>query len=471
MNIFSLVLGAKSKMTRFWAYGVSAWFLFVPIAVALGQAAPALRVVMQLAGITLLAVALFKLRPVQDLQSPWWAIGLAVAAFVFPLLQLTPVPPAFWSALPGRQFVTANFDMVGVKPGWMPITLSPAATLNSFLSMVPAFALFLATLTLSPEDRRKPVIILLGLGLCSVVLGLAQISQGPGSSLYFLKSSNFDSAVGFFANRNHFAALLFCCMPFVSAWTIWLVRSGTVNGFAAALGSVLVYGILVLGLAVAGSRAGIILAMLAMLGAVFLAWGRPLSRTPHVTSKITSKTVVLAGIFGMLIIVEFGLIGIMRFVEQDAIDQKRLEIAGTSLRVAADMAPLGSGLGTFVPVYGMYETPQTLSAGLINYAHNDWLQLWLEGGMGAAFLLGLFSLWYVARTFHVWRQGGDSLDALLSRAATLVVGLLLIHSLVDYPLRSTALMCVFALACALMAANGAGRPMRKIMPVEYWRTA
>ena len=425
-------------MTRFWAYGVSAWFLFVPIAVALGQAAPALRVVMQLAGVAVLVVALFKLRPLQDLQSPWWAIGLAAAAFVFPLLQLTPVPPAFWSALPGRQFVAANFDMAGLKPTWMPISLSPAATLNSFLAMLPAFALFVATLTLPPEDRRKPVIMLLGLGLCSVVLGLAQISQGPGSSFYFLRSSNFDSADGFFANRNHFAALLFCCMPFVSAWTIWLVRSGTVNGFAAALGSILIYGILVLGLAVAGSRAGIILAMLAMLGAVFLAWGRPSSRTPHVTSK----TVILAGVIGMTVIVEFGLIGIMRFVEQDVIDQKRLEIAGASLRIGADMAPLGSGLGTFVPVYGMSETPRTLGAGLINYAHNDWLQLWLEGGAGAAFLLGLFSLWYIARTFHVWRRGGNSLDALLSRAASLVVGLLLVHSLVDYPLRSTALMCV-----------------------------
>jgi hypothetical protein len=454
-------------MTRFWAYGVSAWFLFVPIAVALGQAAPALRVAMQLAGIAVLTIALFKLRSVQDLQCPWWAIGLAATAFVFPLLQLTPVPPAFWSALPGRQFVTANFDMMGLKPSWMPITLSPAATLNNFLAMLPAFALFLATLTLSPEDRRKPVIILLGLGLCSVLLGLAQISQGPDSFFYFLESSNFDSAVGFFANRNHFAALLFCCMPFVSAWTIWLVRSGTVNGFAAALGSVLIYGILVLGLAVAGSRAGIILAMLAMLSAVFLAWGRPSSRTP----QITSKAVIFAGVIGMMVIVEFGLIGIMRFVEQDVIDQKRLEIAGTSLRIGADMAPLGSGLGTFVPVYGMSETLQTLGVGLINYAHNDWLQLWLEGGAGAAFLLGLFSLWYIARTFHVWRRGGNGLDALLSRAASLVVGLLLIHSLVDYPLRSTTLMCVFALACALMAVNGTERPMRKIIPVEYWRTA
>jgi O-antigen ligase len=454
-------------MTRLWAYGVSAWFLFVPIAIALGQAAPALRVVMQLAGVIVLVVALFKLRPLQELPIPWWAIALGAAAFAFPLLQLTPLPHALWSELPGRQFLTTSFDTAGVNPSRMPITLSSAATLNSFLAMIPAFALFLATLTLSAGDRRKLVVVLLGLGLCSVVLGLAQNSQGPESSFYFLKDSNFGTAVGFFANRNHFAALLFCCMPFVSAWTIWLVRSGTINGFAAALGSIFIYGILILGLAVAGSRAGIILAMLAMLSAVFLAWGRSSSKA----SSVASKTVILAGIIGMMVIVEFGLIGIMRFIEQDAIDQKRLEIAGTSLRIASDMAPMGSGLGTFVPIYEMYETPQTLSAGLVNYAHNDWLQLWLEGGVGAAVLFGLFSLWYLARTFHVWRWGGNSLDDLMPRAATLVVALLLLHSFVDYPLRSTALMCVFALACGLMATNSVGRSARRYMPSANWRTS
>lgn len=451
-------------MSRLWANGVSVWFLSVPIAIALGQALPALRVFMQLASVAVLIIALFKLRPQGEPQIPWWAIILGLLVFAFPLLQLVPLPYSFWSEIPGRQFVITSFATAGLNPAWMPITLSPAATLGSFLAMLPAFALFVATLTLPAEGRRELVLVLLALGLCSVVLGLAQISQGPESRLYFLRDSNFNSAVGMFANRNHFAALLFCCMPFVSAWTIWLARSGTINGYAAALASVLAYGVLVLGLAVAGSRAGIALAMLAMFCAAFLAWGR----LPSKPSGVASKAIILAGFIGMTMIVEFGLVGIMRFAGQDIIDQKRLEIARTSLRIGADMAPLGSGLGTFVPVYGMYEAPQTLEAGLVNYAHNDWLQLWLEGGIGAAVLLGLFCFWYFSRSFHVWRRGGNSLDDLLPRAASLVIALLLIHSFVDYPLRSTALMCVFALACGLMAANSQGRFAREKLPRAEW---
>jgi O-antigen ligase len=454
-------------MTRLWAYGVATWFLFVPIAIALGQAAPGLRVAMQLAGVVILVIALSRLIQFSETQIPWWALGLGAAAFAFPPLQLISVPFFFWSEIPGRQFAVASFDAAGLHPSPLPITLSPAATLSSFLAMLPAFALFLATLTLPTEDRRKLVAVLLGLGLGSVVLGLAQISQGPESSLYFLKDANFNSAVGLFANRNHFAALLFCSMPFASAWTIWLVRSGTINGFAAALGCILIYGILVLGLAVAGSRAGIILAMLAMLGAALLAW----ERSPSKSSGMAPRAIIYGGVIGTIVIIEFGLIGILRFVEQDVIDLKRLEIARMSLTIAADMAPLGSGLGTFVPVYGMYETPQTLDAGLVNYAHNDWLQLWLEGGVGAAVLLGLFVVWYFARTFQVWRRGGNGIDDLLPRAASLVVALLMIHSFVDYPLRSTALMCVFALACGLMAGTTARRPTRRSMASAQWRTA
>jgi len=46
--------------------------------------------------------------------------------------------------------------------------------------------------------------------------------------------------------------------------------------------------------------------------------------------------------------------------------------------------------------------------------------------------------------------GGRPVDQLLRRAASLSIVLLAAHSLVDYPLRTTALMAVFAFACGLL---------------------
>jgi hypothetical protein len=44
----------------------------------------------------------------------------------------------------------------------------------------------------------------------------------------------------------------------------------------------------------------------------------------------------------------------------------------------------------------------------------------------------------------------SAFDCTLGRAATVVIGLLLAHSFVDYPMRTEAIMAVFAVSCALL---------------------
>ena len=57
--------------------------------------------------------------------------------------------------------------------------------------------------------------------------------------------------------------------------------------------------------------------------------------------------------------------------------------------------PLGAGLGTFVPVYAMFEKPEKLSLFYVNRAHNDVLELWLETGVLGLILMVLFAIWLV----------------------------------------------------------------------------
>jgi hypothetical protein len=68
-------------------------------------------------------------------------------------------------------------------------------------------------------------------------------------------------------------------------------------------------------------------------------------------------------------------------------------------------------------------------------------------------LIGAFAIWFVLRLADVWRRSyreGLEIDRSLARAATLIIALLLAHSLVDYPLRTAALMAIMAFACALL---------------------
>jgi hypothetical protein len=117
--------------------------------------------------------------------------------------------------------------------------------------------------------------------------------------------------------------------------------------------------------------------------------------------------------------------------------------------------PLGSGLGTFVPVYAMFEKPEdTIADTYANHAHNDVLELWLNTGLVGLVLIGMFVVWLALRSVQIWRssapEGASELDWTLARAATIIMGLLIAHSLVDYPLRTGAMMAVMAFASALL---------------------
>jgi hypothetical protein len=116
--------------------------------------------------------------------------------------------------------------------------------------------------------------------------------------------------------------------------------------------------------------------------------------------------------------------------------------------------PFGSGMGTFVPVYAMFERPGDVLANVYaNRAHNDLLELWLESGVLGIALMGIFAAWFIAVSLKIWRrspEGAGTIDASLARAATLIILLLVAHSFVDYPLRTGAMMAIMAFACALL---------------------
>jgi hypothetical protein len=125
------------------------------------------------------------------------------------------------------------------------------------------------------------------------------------------------------------------------------------------------------------------------------------------------------------------------------------------MEAATAFMPFGSGLGTFVPVYSMFEKPaDALANKYANHAHNDILQLWLDTGVIGLALMGVFAVWLALRSVQVWRRarpdGASELDLSLTRAATIAIALIIVHSFVDYPLRTSAMMGLVAFLCALL---------------------
>ena len=198
------------------------------------------------------------------------------------------------------------------------------------------------------------------------------------------------------------------------------------------------------------ARAGLGLTIAALLGAFVLAYF-----DRRQTSGLTSARLLLGlAILTALLLVQLGLYRVLERFADDRLADARIAFARTTIEAALAFFPVGSGMGTFTIVDPTFEkTPDLMANTFANHAHNDILELWLEAGLPGAVVAALCSIWILRRTLRVWRAanwGTRSVDLLLARAASMAIGLILAHSLFDYPLRTAAMMTLVAFCCALL---------------------
>jgi O-antigen ligase len=382
-------------------------------------------------------------------RAPAWVGWLPALALLLPLIQLLPIPMSWWAGAPARAELAGQLAQAGVLPIQV-ISLNPTATEQALWSLLPATALFLCTLVLPRKAQLALLAVIVALAIASVFMGMAQLAGGNDSTLRLYTPTNRDQAVGFFANRNHFAGLLAMSLPLAFAGTAWAITERLagrrMSAFWGIAGCVLII-LLILGIALSRSRAGMLLGMVAVLVSLPLVMGL---RRQRGTKRILAITLAIAG----MLAVQFSLLGIFQRLEADPMSDGRWEYAKVTLDAASDYAPLGSGLGTFQQAYQPYEAKHTPGRYIINHAHDDYLELWLEGGVPALLLLGLGAMAWLWRGRQLLRPGPESGEArsrtlLLSRVAWLSASLALLHSALDFPLRTTASMAVFAVLAAI----------------------
>jgi O-antigen ligase len=377
---------------------------------------------------------------------------------VLALAQLVPLPDALWRALPARAFIAEGFAIVGAKPGMHSLSLAPQETLAGLFRWLPPLAAFLIVATQS--SRRVTAylpwtIVLLAAG--SVALGLAQVFAGRDSPLYFYDPTNWGQPVGFMANVNHQASFLVMSLPFVAL----LLSRQHIRGQMgdADTGQMLLIGALglfiCLGVLIAGSVAGYALMGPAILIGVLIFRG---GEGRKLTPLILLGAALGVGVLGFVVAnspILTGL-GVTDFASTGTMS--RADLYARTTRAIVDYLPLGSGLGSFEGLFPHYEDPNLVTSTFANHAHSDYLEFVLELGLPGAALLLAVVLWWVVRSIQIWTTEGEE-DGRLRRAASIAVGLVIVHSLVDYPLRTAAVATFTALCLGLMA--GSPSPPRK----------
>jgi len=373
------------------------------------------------------------------------ALGLAcVAAIVLvPLWQLLPLPQALGMAGDARTLIAADLAQAGVAGSGVQASLWPQATEQALWSLLPALALFLAALTVGAPWRRRLLQLVLGLALASAAFAFFQLSLPDGSPLLLYHSwgRNFG---GLFVNPNHQGTALILGAVIAAALFIEAHRRARDEeaGHRHWLYAVLAAACVIMVPLANGSAAALL--VLVGLAAVALMMG-VLRRRAAGGNPVLLLRLAMIGLAVAVVVAS-------ALAWQQA-DLERQQIAKTTVDIGARYAPLGTGVGSFVPVFAQSQDPRQARSEVINHAHNEYAQWWLEGGVPALLVLvvalGLFAWcgWQVL----TW-TGSRRLRAVAAPAwAGLLV--LLVHSLVDFPLRTTALMATAGLLAGLLLAT------------------
>ncbi|MBB6192845.1 O-antigen ligase [Sphingobium wenxiniae] len=439
---------ARAVLTHRWNPALTLFLLLLGALWMAGGASHADvtgQVVTRGAAWSLLVLAiLLGVRPVVAGARPVFWLLLATVLLV--LLQLVPLPPNIWTALPGRD------ALLGASPDeaiWRPWAIVPSATANAASSLIVPVVTFMLMSALRDEEKPWLPTILLGVIFCAMLVGLLQFSSFGIDNPFINDSAG--AVGGTFANRNHFALLLAMGCLITPVWAFAGKRSA---GWRApvALGLITLFALTILA---TGSRAGLLTGLLALALGLALCWhdvGHALRGAPRwVFPALIAAIVGVVALFVLVSIAADRAESVRRAFEIDAGQDMRTRGLPTVLAMIAAYFPAGSGFGGFDPIFRLHEPFALLKPTYFNHAHNDFLEVVLDGGLPALLLLIVAIGWYAIASVRAWRASGR--HAVLPKLGSAMLLLVLVASVFDYPARTPMIMAMIVIAASWLCQN------------------
>jgi len=361
-------------------------------------------------------------------REPLQLILFAVAAYG--LIQVIPM---------GAVGPTAGVDNIPRT-----LSLDPFATQVNALHFL-ALAMFLSFVCLSIDSAnrlRKLAIFLTVFGAIYAFYAILQSVLSP-TRIYGLLERQ--GPFGSFVSRNNFAGW----MEMAVAIPLGMLFSGSVSQDKRLiyLTAAVLMGVSIV---LSGSRGGLIALVIQVAFLVFITYSQ---RGRH-SSKLL-KITLGAGIL-VAIILGTAFVGgenaLTRIQDDQTVAEgvvTRPQIWNVTLKMIADNLPFGVGLGAYGVAYTRYDEASGFER--VEQAHNDYLQVVSDGGivgaaLGIAFLVLIFKLgWKASQVSNLERRG------IASGAFAGIFGVLL-HSLFDFVLHTTAIALLFLTLIGMLVA-------------------
>lgn len=375
-----------------------------------------------------------------------WVILLTLI-WLFPLLQLVPLPPALWEQLPGRGVDAAVRQAIGSDGKWNAMSLSPTDGFVAFFGSTVFTVLLLSTVSLERKEMRILLWAICAFGFLNILIGAFQLTSG-GQYFDFYRSGHRANVIGFFANRNHTALFL---AGTIGIWTYLVLTAERLGPLSRYAGMIAFAGatFFLFGIIGTTSRAGLAMGAAALTASLAIV----LMRSQLIRNiKYVAVLFVGAALPITTILTSERFENVLRRFDSVTADL-RWSIWEQSWTVAQIYAPFGTGLGTFRAAYDRWEPIAMVSPQYVNNAHNDYLEMFIEGGIPGLLLLLAAVVLVLVRIGCVTPRIIRTKLASVYLPVALFILFTLLHSSVDYPLRRLAIIGPFAVCLAILLRN------------------
>jgi len=346
------------------------------------------------------------------------------------------------------------------------ISISKKATIIELSRLLSYFCFYFLTIQfLSDKDRLRKVIMIVV--IFASLLSFFSILQHVTSNnkIYWLRDlTKGGNLFGPFVNRNHYAGLMEMLFPIVLSLFLYykpITLKKSLRQQIAELSNISetnIYLLLGLSAVVIGtsifislSRTGIVSLCISMIVFGLLVVLRVGDKKKGFIIIVICILIILAvGWFGWQPIIE-------RFEKiknpEGDISEQRLIIWKDSLQIISDFLITGVGVGNFVNIYPRYRS--ILGDALAEHAHNDYLELLIEGGAISFLLCLIFLCIVVFKSFKVYIKRKELYSIYLFTGSITGIIAILIHGITDFNMHigSNGLYFFFLLGLCVASSN------------------
>lgn len=355
------------------------------------------------------------------------------ATIVYGIIQMLP-----FGSLAELAGVNGIGRTISLDPFWTKI-----ATIHLFALMI-FFAAFLTFID-SAKRLRFVVTTITIFGFVFAFFAILQAVLSP-NKIYGIYEVPYAAPFGSFVNRHNFAAYMemALCLP------LGLMFVGAI-GKDRRLLYITAIGLMGIALLLSGSRGGLVSLLAAVFFLIFLT--TKTKSSGQLVLKIGLAVLLIGTIVAGAILIG-GESSLSRFAEtanSEDFSSSRTHIWNVALSIIYNHLPFGAGLGAFGVAYTPFDSQNGLAR--VEQAHNDYLEVLATAGLIGLLIGGFF----IYRLFRAGLQNAATADTFrrgVCLGALAGCFAILVHSVFDFVLHTTAVSVLFLTLASLVVISG-----------------